>query len=405
MHDPCIAHYTNVCVTSQANRSDQFDLRYDPRRSTCDGAACESNHSLRFQFNGTRLPISSHEPLPARHRHTFLPATAMIPSLPFGEGMADNMAHIMYDSVALEAEICLRTNVTHVLGRSLHTDHPYNVVHELRRRLLSRAQWLGFGAIDACFAHVWTYSFSCDRSLKAYGTASFDARIKLLRSLAVYVTTPRPTAVFYARSDTARRRLLQADSHIAAVRQRLYKSEEYDVINWDELWGTGTGTGKGADRTALRPSVEEQIQRMRNAARIITPHGAFPSVWGLFLRPDAIIYELTAACYYYTWLPAGLLRRPPYKVRHVYLSWRISDIAKAVGYNHSLQLIWPRTGRVTDWTSPWCCCKHVPRDEDLDLRVPPAHLCAAAAQFEPLDAMGKQRRHGGRGRGFKGSEY
>ena len=123
-----------------------------------------------------------------------------------------------------------------------------------------------------------------------------------------------------------------------------------------------------------------QCPPMPNSARIISPHGTFTSVWSLFLRPGAIVYELTASCYLYTWLPVPYLTRgrlwqpvPHLKkpstqlsLRHVYLSWRLSDEAKArqTGIQRKagnwsgplLELVHPKTGSSSSSSSVY----HIP---------------------------------------------
>ena len=166
---------------------------------------------------------------------------------------------------------------------------------------------------------------------------------------------------------------------------------------------------------------------MPNSVRIISPHGTFTSVRSLFLRPGAIVYELTASCYLYTWLPVPYLTRgrlwqpvphlellgvkqPQLSLRHVYLSWRLSDEAKArqgqlerVRVNWSgplLELVHPKTGKAQPWSSPWCCCRGLPRDSDHHLQLPPDLLTRGLQVFESRSNGSLRGSHV-----FKGSEF
>ena len=211
----------------------------------------------------------------------------------------------------------------------------------------------------------------------------------------------------------------------------------FEVVSWDDVWGGGSSD--------QRPSVDAQIHLVRNrsglaqcpmpnaqcpmpnaqrptpnaqcpmpiaqypmpiahcpimpdahqcppmpnSARIISPHGTFTSVWSLFLRPGAIVYELTASCYLYTWLPVPYLTRgrlwqpvPHLKkpstqlsLRHVYLSWRLSDEAKArqTGIQRKagnwsgplLELVHPKTGSSSSSSSVY----HIPDPEHVAYRL------------------------------------
>ena len=221
--------------------------------------------------------------------------------------------------------------------------------------------------------------------------------------MANYTETAKSNMVFYARSDAARRQLLGAPAHFEALRE-LYSSPQqgfdgYKSIFWDEVW-------KPPVRTL---SVDEQVDLMRNAARLVTPHGAFPSVWTFFLPPSAIVYEMTAACYTYTWLPADWLREPPLGIRHVYLSWRVSDLAKARRHTRSLELVHPTTHQVASaWSSPWCCCRGLPPNSDFDLQAPPEHILDGIRAFETgrgQKSPPKMNSSSWRPRLYKGSEY
>ena len=210
--------------------------------------------------------------------------------------------------------------------------------------------------------------------------------------------------LFYARSDTQRRQLLHPSDHFAAV-QAMYRPR-FDVVSWDDFWSGGSRNGE-------HPSVDEQVHIVRNSARIISPHGTFTSVWSFFLQPGAIVFELTASCYVYTWLPVPYLTRGrqwrpvsrlqqptasyQLSLRHIYLSWRLSDVAKSRNWSEPLlELVHPRTGKAQPWTSPWCCCNHLPRESDHHLQLPPGLLTRGLRLFE---ASNKQSHV------FKASEF
>ena len=170
--------------------------------------------------------------------------------------------------------------------------------------------------------------------------------------------------------------------------------------------GGGEGTRVSVRSHARVPAdltVDEQLQLISNTDRLLTPHGAFPSVFSFLLRPGAIVYELTAACYFYTWVPASVLRRPPLNLRHVYLSWRLGDMLKASNASSSFELVHPESGKLhSAWTSPWCCCRSVGRFGDLDMRMPPTLLREALAVFEDGGSGGGGKRP--RTRRYKGAE-
>ena len=148
-----------------------------------------------------------------------------------------------------------------VLGSSFHLVRPHDLVHALRHRLFERSRFEPLAQGKRCFAKLWSYSWSCDRPMRAYGAAGFDETVALLRSLAPYNETAKPTVLFYARSDTTRRRLLNASAHFDAL--RAFYGDRYTPVFWDSLWG--------GDAASRRPSVDEQLHLIRNAARLVTP--------------------------------------------------------------------------------------------------------------------------------------
>ena len=383
--DACITRYDNVCVSQI--RPGKQRLHFSADRSACDGEACSEHCALNHtpwarRCSNPRFPIHEHV-LQQSASVWYEPAVALLPSLPTGL-LRENMAHFFYDTLLLEAEIWLRTSgrVSIVLGHSMHSERPHDLAQELRRRLFAGSRFETPEGGQRCFKELWSYGSACDRSSRTYGQKSLVARVQLLRSLANYTETPTSNVVFYARSDTQRRRLLNARGHFAAV-HAMYRND-FRPVFWDDIWSNG------------QPSVDEQIHLVRNSARMISPHGTFTSVWSLFLRPGALVYELTASCYLYTWLPVPYLKQPPLSLRHVYLSWRLSDEAKARGWaGPLLELVHPKTGKAQPWTSPWCCCHGQPRDGDFDLQLPPDELTRGLGIFDPKHSR----------RVFKGSEF
>ena len=83
-----------------------------------------------------RFPIHEHVLQAEDATVVYEPIVALLPSLPTGV-LSENMAHFLYDTLLLEAEIWLRTNgsVSVVLGSSMHAERPHDLAQELRRRL------------------------------------------------------------------------------------------------------------------------------------------------------------------------------------------------------------------------------------------------------------------------------
>ena len=109
--DACIARYENVCVSQI--RSGRHRLHFAAGRSACDGQAC----SVQCARNDTpearrcscaRFPIGEHL-MQEDPSVWYEPVIALLPSLPTGK-LSENMAHFLYDTLLLEAEIWLRTN-------------------------------------------------------------------------------------------------------------------------------------------------------------------------------------------------------------------------------------------------------------------------------------------------------
>ena len=109
--DACIARYENVCVSQI--RSGRHRLHFAAGRSACDGQACSvqcarNDTPVARRCSSARFPIGEHlmqEDPSVRYE----PSIALLPSLPTGK-LSENMAHFLYDTLLLEAEIWLRTN-------------------------------------------------------------------------------------------------------------------------------------------------------------------------------------------------------------------------------------------------------------------------------------------------------
>ena len=153
-------------------------------------------------------------------------------------------------------------------------------------------------------------------------------------------TAPR-TLVLYGRSDTRRRRLLNLSHHLAAFRARF--EPERTVVLWDAVW-------------AARPPLRRQAEVIRGAETLVTPHGAWPSVWGLFLRPGAAIVEIFSACMATTWLPPHVVRR--LRLRHIVLN--------RASLGRSRILVDTRSGARVEGCVKW------PHDPDILIEPPEA---------------------------------
>ena len=109
--DACIARYENVCVSQI--RPGRHRLYFAAGRSACDGQACSvqcarNDTPVARRCSSARFPIREHfmqEDPSVRYE----PIIALLPSLPTGK-LSENMAHFLYDTLLLEAEIWLRTN-------------------------------------------------------------------------------------------------------------------------------------------------------------------------------------------------------------------------------------------------------------------------------------------------------
>ena len=346
MPSRCVANFSRVCVEDGTLWFDQHSL--------CDGEPCREG-----PVNVSRFPRYCE---PSGHRAgmqcvaRFLPDWRMARRpldgvgaesalLPSGIGNTigrplTNMAHLLYDHVLHEIDIA-RAEIGTVLGERIVGE--LNIVAALRARLLGRATFQP--VLSGCFARLYSYAWGCDRSMRRYGTAAapaFESIFAMRRLMQIHdqrhgqrPSGRRTTMLLYGRSDAPRRRLLNVSAHHAALRARLTPLG-LDVLLWDAVW------------PSRRPSVAAQLEAIRSAGHIVTPHGSFPSVWGLFLRPETALYEIMSACFPYTWLPrhvAGVLR-----LRHHMLNkWRLPE----------MQYVDPVSKKVT------AVCTYYGRDPDI----------------------------------------
>ena len=270
--------------------------------STCNGKPCWENQGWSL-FAGRDTPpplwnkgpfgrgtnrwLSQRFPIALMKRGT-VSDPAGVALLPSGLGRhnritnpLENMNHLLRDHLLLEADIIFRngTNVSLVLEAAPKERQRLNAVvwlrdHLLASRGIARAQGWDRPGGPRCFEKLFTYPWSCDRDLIRY---SSDSRLGTLRRLrrimpshhATRMPPPPRLMLLYGRSDARRRRLLNLSGHLAAFRAQFEPSRQ--VVSWDAVW-------------AKRPSVHRQAEMIRDADVLVTPHGAWPSVWGLFLR-------------------------------------------------------------------------------------------------------------------------
>ena len=349
MLDPCIAKFTNVCL--EAGERIFFD-----GSSRCDGKPCVSGPigldrfpRMKSRFgifiNETRFPITElvFSEKVAAELPLDGPRIALLPSgVP---SPLHNMAHLLYDSFLLEIEIMRRVgnNISVVLGPSRPVpDEPHNLIYELRRRLFARASFQS--ELAGCFTELYSYSHSCDRQLSRYPQSTSMENLRTLRSLAPYTEARTKNVILYGRSDASRRRLVNISQHYAALRSR-YEAADRRVLLWDETWCANRsrdvpletfalmgirarGHRRGHTKTLRvrrptpcpqHPTVDEQINIVRNAERIVTVHGAFPSVWSLFLEPGSVVSEIMSACFFESYVPKFIRRGAGLGLRHSYL--------------------------------------------------------------------------------------
>lgn len=277
------------------------------------------------------------------------------------------MGHFLHDSFLHEVDIAERAQKVDVVLGDAFANDSLNVVLALRRRLFRYAEFRP--DVTGCFLQLYTYAWSCDRRMTRYANHSthsssiLNGALVRLRSLAKPLKQSHGLArehiaerghvhldgshvrsmVLYGRSDTSRRRLLNLSLHYGALRAQ-FQPRGWRVILWDEIWRS-------------QPTPDEQLAIMRNATVLITPHGAFPSVWGLLLPRGACLLEIFTKCFPYSWLPRPVLRA--LNVRHSSInSWTTHG---------SLKLIHPKSGEVLrkGMECPWNVFKPDMLDGDL----------------------------------------
>lgn len=384
---PCSAAFTRVCIKG--------NTLFVDASSTCDGGPCHSGtwfnasrmDSPHEPHNSARFPklwIAPRDAAPAHLARRPMVVEALLPSgissacnqtshLDHGRHQChqshalSNMAHLLYDHVLHELDIARVANVTVLLGESYKSTEPLNVVHALRQHQFSTATFRR--ASSGCFSRLHSYAWSCDRRLTRYtlrwlleaSGEALGAGLRHLRQLASEVvrsnssssmpkgTTSAKTLILYARTDAARRRLLNASTHRAALAAR-FEPRGWKVVLWDEVWAT-------------RPSVVQQIRLVSSAGAIITPHGTYPSVWGLFLPKDAVVVEIFSACFLYSWLARPVLRE--LHVRHSSISTvNTATLSTRHGARGSLRmrLVDPRNGTLLEKGKE---CIHPSLDSDI----------------------------------------
>ena len=265
-----------------------------------------------------------------------------------------NMNHFLRDHLLLEAEILRKGGVSLVLGAAHR--QKLNAVGLLRERLFndagvpfSRESYRPDGS--GCYKRLYTYPWSCDRDLYRYSASGADLGVlhwlrKLMPSHDVVRTPGKQTLLLYGRSDAHRRRLLNISAHLATFRSQFEPGRR--VVLWDDVWST-------------QPPVHRQAEIIREASELVTPHGAWPSVWGLFLRARATVVEVFSSCMTHSWLPAHVMR--VLNVRHIALGGRQLGNAR---------VLIDENGKVVRGCPQW------PKDPDILIR-PPELLAARVA--------------------------
>lgn len=347
-----------------------------------------------------------------------------------GPGATHNMAHALYDSVMheIDAQQLATFSISVVLG-----DEPSGstIVHQIRRRLFANATFRP--QRTGCFGTLYSYSWSCDRFMRRYeyghadrsgdggsggdgsggsgsdsesSTAGASTRaISLLESLrtlrrlahqsssslavtrestspagragsgrghaekeAASMSVRRPrTLLLYGRSDTHRRRLLNLSSHVAALAEH-FPPPDWRIVLWDRVWRANT--------SSARPTLEEQLRILsREVSIILTPHGAFPSVWALLLPPATACFEIFSSCMTSSWLPAHVMEA--LQVRHALLAGR-SPLQRSKRYRLRSALLDPKSGR------PVSGCPKYP--EDPDVAIEPKRLATVVSRLWERDA-------------------
>lgn len=283
--------------------------------------------------------------------------------------MESNINHQFYDSLLTEVQIVRQHEESLIVVGEAPVE-PLGVgtslTAELRRRFLAKRGVMLRREIAGCYKRILVYPWSCDRGLDQVAAnataeetlAAFEGKagaIEELRHLAYgrlaseptrSAPKPKPNFILYARGDTQRRRLLNASAHFAALQAAF--GNEYNVVLWEE------------EVLRRNRSLDEQIDLVRHAARVLTPHGTWPSTMGLLLPRGAVLHELMGACYPYSWLPRHIRYR--FGLRHTAL--------RKVPRMH----IVPGTAKAVRG-----CNRTVLPDikHDVDLRIDPQTLVAA----------------------------
>ena len=175
------------------------------------------------------------------------------------------------------------------------------------------------------------------------------------------------TLLLYGRTDASRRRLLNLSSHVTALAEH-FPPPEWKIVLWDRIWR--------ADASGARPTLDRQLRLLtREVSIILTPHGAFPSVWALLLPPGTACFEIFSSCMTSTWLPAHVMRS--IQVKHEPLAGR-SPLQSSKRYRIRSALFDPKSGR------PVSGCARYP--EDPDVAIEPKRLATVVSRLWQRDA-------------------
>ena len=124
------------------------------------------------------------------------------------------------------------------------------------------------------------------------------------------------------------------------------------VVLWDDVW-------------SQRPSVARQVALLAETRCLLTPHGAFPSVWALFLPAGAVLVEIMSLCFPFSWVPRHISRA--LGIRHFTLTgWNLKG-KDGLGF----RFVDPRVGRPT---AERLTCRF---ESDPDILIPPDRLVRA----------------------------
>ena len=84
------------------------------------------------------------------------------------------------------------------------------------------------------------------------------------------------------------------------------------------------------------------------------------------------------------------LREPPLGIRHVYLSWRVSDFAKARRHTSLSSSSNPRPTKPPVHGAPVVLLQRPPPNSDFDLQASPEHILDGSVRSKQV--VGKSRR-------------